>query len=852
MMIDTRSSAAPLPPRVPYPPSHPTRSMSATPLAPPIVNTSPVYVCMNKHKMDRLAKMPSGYTGFDCNVCDKAVLKITDAAYVYRCGKCDYDVCNKCAESKRFKDVHFLCATCGKRFPSHAKLQYHSRNCRGPSVASPDFDRGGAAVMGVGEFPLMHSNVWETPPVKAVSLRDSSLRRTAAPSSQQKQLANTRRRDVTALDPTETESTYLTSGKMRAPPPMASSLGTYQALLSQRESDDEYDDDEERHHDLPHEKAPLDNFFTVADSMLADSVRYSAHGRSSLQPSSRASSLRRPPQRDPLLGFNNDTEEMIPSSVGRLSKRLREEAAKGQQKTIRQSMEISPPKRKSRREGSLLQQEANFEFKPEMLAEPVGIAAQRQQSRAREASLSPTAVRPVELQIPQGRTSGGPSSTSPSVAHAAGSGKVVIRAVPSDHIPETKQQPGVERKVFSSSRSEKIATPSPSPSAAHLPPLPVPTHGPAARRPPTPAAATPPQGAPTPLTKQYVNNAFVDSQGRVMQNSTPQPRSDPMLFPASTGPGGPPALQGMRGHTASVRQGSLSRMPTPAEIVVPLHNRSPTTIAGGSMPGALLPSGSVTNAAAGRPGISPQSLRVNGGGGAYLALPQQTTHRAMFVDNFLSGPWVRYFVFGFDSVCIMHYSLQPGRFGGSFSITSGIVATVVIDINSKNVLHVPVTNIDSQNRSEPHPNVQTFFSEEVQIMSLHEARVSLSAVVTSILNFANMVVQHEREGLTPNVVSAAFVHQPAATSVSSTTKFAYVRKIFPDPQRTTVVFRLSNLRSQVVSHIAGVDIRWQSDRHSNVGTKYYVYPDGRAEPFVDDRTGILQHVQMVLENSFRR
>nr|6TLY_A Chain A, Protein kinase, putative [Bodo saltans] len=89
--------------------------------------------CMNRHKMERHGKMPAGYKGFDCNVCDQPMLKITEKAYMYRCEKCDYDVCNQCAESRKFKEVHFLCAKCGKKFPSQTKLQYHSRGCRGPS-----------------------------------------------------------------------------------------------------------------------------------------------------------------------------------------------------------------------------------------------------------------------------------------------------------------------------------------------------------------------------------------------------------------------------------------------------------------------------------------------------------------------------------------------------------------------------------------------------------------------------------------------------------------------------------------------------------------------------------------------
>ncbi|EPY26501.1 protein kinase [Angomonas deanei] len=94
------------------------------------------FKCMNNHVMTKLTSMPHGYNGFDCNVCDRGILKITADAPAFRCFKCDYDVCGKCAFSKRFKDVKIVCVSCGKKFVTTAKLQAHSLQCRGPS-ASP-------------------------------------------------------------------------------------------------------------------------------------------------------------------------------------------------------------------------------------------------------------------------------------------------------------------------------------------------------------------------------------------------------------------------------------------------------------------------------------------------------------------------------------------------------------------------------------------------------------------------------------------------------------------------------------------------------------------------------------------
>lgn len=776
---------------------------------------SPV-VCMNKHPMKKLTSVPSCFAGFDCNVCDRAVLTFNDNAYVYRCNKCDYDVCNTCADQRRFRDVHFVCVSCGKKFPSHAKLQKHARGCRGPSVASPmsadghrpdassPLDRRGE------QFALIHSDVWDSP------LEDQRK----SPLSNHLRTSHAARGGSTG---------------MRVPPPM-SSLAAMHGLSQSRVDSVVL---APRSHRPP---GDVNSFFDGEEDMSVSTPvipRRSSHHRG-----------------DPR-GEVEDVDALIPESVGRLSKRLREEAAKGKGKTIRESTELSPPIRRSRRVESRLEEEAGFEFKNEMLSEPVGIAAQRQQSRAREGSLSPTASSSFTS------APAAPASRSPL---PSGKAFVDLQLVYPGQVEDHARQPNVERKVFAQqsrkSAEAKLETSLSKPPTQQMSkgltsvhdeaprgatPITasVPTHGPAARQPSTASRSPATVGPLKSNQRQHVTNARVDADGRVVgfgSSATPpvNPQAssavsrDPMMFSADKIAGGQPYAP-MRGG-ASVRQGSVSRMPSPREVVVPLHNRGIS--AGGA--GNVMQGGS-----------SPLP-HVNASG-AYLALPQQSSDRQQFLDQFLSGPWVRCYAFNFDAVCLVHYSLQPGRYGGTFvSPDNATIGTAVIDIHSKFVLYVPSTSVDTSSRTQPHPHVQTFYNEDIRLMSLNEARKAIPEVALSILNFANVITQHEMEGLTTPVVNASFVHQRTATSVPRDTKFAYIRKVFPDLQRTTIVFRLSNLRSHIISPISGIDIRWQSDRNHNIGTKYYVYPDGRAEPFVEDRTGILQHISTTLQNSYRR
>lgn len=311
--------------------------------------------------------------------------------------------------------------------------------------------------------------------------------------------------------------------------------------------------------------------------------------------------------------------------------------------------------------------------------------------------------------------------------------------------------------------------------------------------------------------------------------------------------------------------GTSSWTPPPVVVVpTPAGGRHP--FSSSPREGASLPPPTPENASRGQREVSfpasvppPSSGGVarNGGGGtgsgAFLALPQREEHRQHFVQDFLSGGWIRFFSFANHEHVVLFYSLQPGRYGCLFANPDGSgVGTAVMDVSSQMVLYVPLLNDDCQSRRQPHPHVQTFYEEEVFILTVAEAQRYIGqAVLDSLLSFIDETTRLRAEGLTPAAMHAAYSHLSDMVSVPRETKFVYLRKVYPDPSGSITLFRLSNLRSQVISK-ALVDIRWQSDRRHYVGQKYYVYPDGRTEPFSTDNTGVLAQLEMVLSNLYRR
>lgn len=377
------------------------------------------------------------------------------------------------------------------------------------------------------------------------------------------------------------------------------------------------------------------------------------------------------------------------------------------------------------------------------------------------------------------------------------------------------------------------------------------------------SAAHVPQWRAPPVSATSQPHAYASGGGSALQQLRPPAPSRARSVSGMTAQGGPPLPRRDRVGPVVVGEasGMVSRPPAPVHAAIPPSNFVPFTPSRQSMRNPLSSAHLAATAAPAPPSVPTSSVvpaaKPNSAlhplthtGGAFLALPRNATHKQQFLDDFLNGGWVRFYSFTNEDTVVMYYCLQPGRYGAMFPTEAG-VGTAVLDIYSKLVMYVPCMNNESTSRSQPHPHVQTFYDEEARILTLAEAHRYLGDVLKCITAFVNETARLRSEGLTPAAVHAAFIHHRDTKAVPRDTKFVYIRKVFPDPAGTFTLFRLSNLRSQVVCN-AMVDIRWQSDRRHNVGQKYYVHADGTAEPFVIDHTGILSQVEIVLNNSYRR
>ncbi|TPP49619.1 Protein kinase domain family protein [Leishmania donovani] len=685
------------------------------------------FKCMNGHVMTKLTSMPHGYNGFDCNVCDRGILKITGESPAFRCYKCDYDVCMKCAYSGKFKDVNFVCVTCAKRFTSTAKLQGHTLRCRGPSE-SPSPRRSSR----------MNTMLWDEP--KRPSLLEVQL--PEAPQSEPKLRASRCRSGRPTYNRTST------GGRISIGDPNAHSVVDFDAMVA-----------EHREADFP-----------------KVSARASATGRESSQKRERAGSRRGRPSTSSSGSLSLD----LPPQVQVPSKESRAQVQPRSSAELRDIMEEVEQRKQALPRDPLLSGPAT---PPQYNCngEIIGIAARR---RAESLEMARAEV-------------------------------ITIRAEVADRPRELQHQPRVPRSA-SSSRAEKGLQ------GSHK-----------RRREEWKQSARAP--SPSGTAKRAAVEEHV-AKHAIMPPQVPRGRAQQSRAPSVSGhtaQGGPPLPR--RGPAApfpaAALKAHLGAFQVPAAI--PPKNFASILPSRYSMTNAMAPTHVL-----GRPN------------GAFLALPREERNRQQFLDDFLSGGWVRFYSFTNEDTVVMYYSLQPGRYGAMFPTEAG-VGTAVLDVYSKLVLYVPCMNNESTNRSQPHPHVQTFYDEEARILSLPEAQRYLGGVLRCITGFVDEFSRLKAEGLTPAAVHAAYIHHRSMSHVPRDTKFVYIRKVFPDPSGSFTLFRLSNLRSQVVCN-AMVDIRWQSDRRHNVGQKYYINADGTAEPFLVDQTGILSQLETVLNNNFRR
>ncbi|KEG09113.1 protein kinase [Trypanosoma grayi] len=705
------------------------------------------FKCMNHHIMTKLTAMPHGYNGFDCNVCDREILKINPETPAFRCYKCDYDLCMRCAYQGRLKDVNFVCVSCAKKFTSAAKLQAHSLQCRGPSW-SPSPRRSSR----------MNTMLWEELEPQRGSLLDLRLPGDSKPQS------SGRPSGRSSFGGRASSGGRISVGDSHVPSP--EDVGAM--VLQHRDA----------------------SFPDMPD--WSSARRHSAQQGSESQ--KKASGVGRGGD-----DSNGSFSFELPPEI-RLSRQK-----KGERIQPRSSAELkeiidvdSPPLKKGRAENQ--REGSTSPYKLNDKGNIIGIAAQHR--AAREASLQPQLQEGQQQQQQQ--------------QQQAGQGVILIRAETAAKPQEMQKQPRVPRSASASRIASTVSA-----AADNARENPAAKHHVAQKERHATTITTNITAAATTTT------TTTTTQMPQMPLRPRQPSTSGMMY------GGPPLPRKGPGMPQNAPRPIPQAIPPP-NFPTPRQPSHPLAPAGGD----------TRQFGAGGTHLS------SGGNNAFLALPREEQNRQRFVDDFLSGGWVRFYSFTNEETVVMYYCLQPGRYGAMFPTEAG-VGTAVVDVHSKLVLYVPCMDNESTNRSQPHPHVQTFYDEDVRLLSVSEAQRYLGSVLESIMGFVKEIARLRAEGLTPAAVHAAYIHQRDRTSVPTDTKFAYVRKVFPDPSGSFTLFRLSNLRSQVVCN-ALMDIRWQSDRRHNVGQKYYVLADGTAEPFLVDHTGILAQVEAVLSNNFRR
>lgn len=272
----------------------------------------------------------------------------------------------------------------------------------------------------------------------------------------------------------------------------------------------------------------------------------------------------------------------------------------------------------------------------------------------------------------------------------------------------------------------------------------------------------------------------------------------------------------------------------------------------------------------------------------FLALPRRQDQREIFTGEFLARPWVRHYAFANNDVAFMYYCLQPGRYGAFYQGRHPTIAnrtctsTLIIDVHSKLVLHVPVIggkdssssssmkrrqqNNNNNNNSNHSPTlVDTDYDDEAAVLPLSEAQARAGSIIGGILDYINELAEMKADGQVPCYVSSAFIHNADSTGVPANTKFVYLRRVFADPGSSFSLFRLSNKASQIICPLQyDFDVRWEVPRNNNnsllqqqqqqmpkpVGLKYYVYRDGTTQPFTVDTTGLLAKVENVLTENY--
>ncbi|SCU72798.1 kinetoplastid kinetochore protein 2 [Trypanosoma equiperdum] len=685
--------------------------------------------CINKHQMKKLIKIPLGYVGFDCNVCDSAIDDISIEKPVFRCHKCDYDLCMNCAYEGKIKDVNFVCVSCMKKFASSSKLEAHSAKCRGPSM-SPSARCSSRR----------NTMLWEQLENEGGSLLDIRLPTETKP-------RRSARTSCRTSGGRESSGGRISIGDSYVPGP--EDLGTMVVA----------------HRDANFPEMP--KFSTQSDSK-ASSPFGEKEGADK--------------------NYRQSFSFELPPQV-RLSKHRRDKGAEPRSsEELREIVEeLTPTPKRVRTEA---RQNSCEPYAPQVndAGLVVGIAARSRVER-------------------EGSLRGEQQSRN----------VVVIRADNAAKPQDLRKQSQVPRSASSSQPGSRMESQ---------------------------AIDTLSKPAPKNVAVREYRSASGQRDPLVPRTSLPSAQTGEIF-------GAPPLPRIVTSGRSSVPRSMSYTLPSAAGVARRQTSQPLVNLLGGVPVGAY--GGGSFNPGERNASISNTNRTVGPGQGgtAYLALPRDKQNRDRFVDDFLSGAWVRVYSFIGSEVVVMYYSVQPGRYGALFPTEEG-AATAVLDIHSKLVLYVPRMDKDTVTRTQCHPNVLSFFQDEIRILPATSAEKTLGGVLRGIMGFVSELTKCRGEGEKYAAAQSAYIHQREKGAVPAGTKFAYVRKAFPDPAGSFVLFRLSNLRSQVVFNNALLDIRWQSDKNHNVGQKYYVRPNGEAGPFTAEHSGILNHVNLVMRNVYRK
>lgn len=852
--------------------------------------------CLNNHRMVFYSTIPQQYQGIYCSVCEKYFpKKVGVPVALYRCGRCDFDICPNCLQEKRNPAKILHCDGCTKRFTTHAKLNQHTKTCRGPSLAAAGSPKGRAS----SQAGSPRGRAGSQSPKNTTP----TTRRSTSSSPNQGPNARTALADEIAAaisrSPLEAVPDYHSPLSHRGGAAadsvfvdVFSKVDAQQGRQSARKpakkvsvaaEDEEFDDielardstlvrrkeDKERRRReflgdelnvssgievKPLERRNDKRLREEVDELLRDSTDSTA------SPKARAAAKKALAERGEMFA-PNPLEEEATTIGGRVSGRRSASES--------MSMSISSTRANQSTIGdiSMIHDERGILTGGEMdeVASPVHIKGRRvdeskspvapspaRGSKQRGAALKAPAALPPPPPLPPVNKHLQPSTSPPASGNHQISFSLSNAAMPME---VRTQQPSLPRRRGAVGEDPQMIPSGYQGESLPRALLPTSSRG----------------GTPIRMTSLPNNNRLRAGSLSTAETDQGRPttlRAETEVAPRTGGPHNPkfmaqPSLPSsyrnppqMSPYSSHQSMSSAATAYAPSSMAPSSYQPSPAPTFSDPFNNNLYLSPVQQNALHRHQASSSSSLVSSRAPRAFLNFSKNPEQRQHFAESFLAGPWVRYFTFdgqrysgmaaeNTESPLILFYSMQPGRYGVAFAGEDGL-GTMVIDIHTSLVLLVPSITDSQYPRHADNPHVTSYYDDDIHLISLHQASAQYGFFVDAILRFARTISESTTpDGGLPPVVYSAFLYGASETRVPPQTKFTYIRRIFADPDGALTLFNLSNMRTQIVtSH--DFDIRWQSDRANNVGLTHYVYTDGRMDPFVNDDYGILSRLELVI------